>query len=267
MRKSSRHKRPYRNVQIRKESIYCSHRRKLFSNLPKLTREPNNTVKILHISDLHADNHFKLNTDLWDAIKTVDFHMVAITGDIILSCFKEFKPHMPYLEALAKNVPVFYVEGNHDVYDFEEIKREFTKIGVKVLDNERTDIKINNRDLCVIGTRDYYCMKSVNFKGLDNLFRDLNRNAFNLVLTHQPQIFHRIKFFRPDLVLSGHTHGGQVRLPLFPTLYAPAQGILPKYGEGWYSWGKSKLYVSRGIGVTYFPLRLFNPPEVSVISV
>ncbi len=259
--------RTYRNVKIRKEHIRCCQRRKLFAKQPKIKSEPSYSVKILHISDIHADNPNKLNTDLWDVINRLDFHMVAITGDIILSYFKEFKPHMPYLEALAKKVPVFYVEGNHDVYDFAEIKNEFTKIGVNVLDNERVNIKLNNREFCVIGTRDYYCMKSVNFKGLDNLFEDLNPKAFNLVLTHQPQIFHRIKFFRPDLVLSGHTHGGQVRLPLFPTLYAPAQGILPKYGEGWYSWGKSKLYVSRGIGVTYFPLRLFNPPEISIISV
>ena len=102
---------------------------------------------------------------------------------------------------------------------------------------------------------------------------DLAKNkGFHIILSHQPQIFDWFKKGKipfSALILAGHTHGGQVRLPFAPTLFAPGQGIFPGYGDGWFQRedGTIKMFISRGIGATYFPIRMFNPPEIVIIEV
>jgi predicted MPP superfamily phosphohydrolase len=93
------------------------------------------------------------------------------------------------------------------------------------------------------------------------------KERFILVLSHQPSVIERIGKYSPDLLLCGHTHGGQVRFPLLPALYAPNQGLLPRYDHGWYKAGDMDVYISKGIGATYFNVRLFNRAEVAVVEV
>ncbi len=227
------------------------------------------SIKLLHISDLHSNSPTKLNVNIWKKIKDkkIDFDAVVITGDIILNRAKQLTPHIPYIKEIAEDVPVFFVEGNHDTFDFQEIKQMLAEVGVRTLANESTTAKINGEEINIVGTRDYYYLRYNNFKDVDKAFKELDENKFTLVLTHQPQIFDRLLKYEPDLVLSGHTHGGQVRLPFFKTLYAPSQGIFPKYGDGLYESENSKLYVSRGVGTTVFPIRFFNLAEVTVLEI
>ena len=225
-----------------------------------------NGLKILHISDIHGNDPETMNLDIWPAIERLDFDLAVITGDVIINDLDQIKPHLPSIRRLSRRVPVFYVEGNHEMMVFEEITELLKSAGVTVLANECQIWKIGKYGpVHIIGLRDYCVLQINRIKETTKLLNGCN-GGFNLILSHEPQIFRHMKRLKLGLVLSGHTHGGQVRIPAMPTLYAPGQGIFPKYGDGWYSEGYNKMYVSRGVGVTLFPVRLFNRPEVAVIE-
>ena len=223
-------------------------------------------LKILHISDIHGNNPEKMNLDIWQAIEPLDFDMAVITGDLVVDKMEQVNPHLPSIHRLSRRVPVFYVEGNHEERFFEEISDVLKNVGVTVLANECQTWKIGNYgQVPIIGLRD---CRTKRVKRINDSMKLLSAydGGFHLILSHEPQIFKQLKSLRLGLMLSGHTHGGQVRIPTLPTLYAPGQGFLPKYGDGWYSEGDNMMYVSKGIGVTVFPVRLFNRPEIAVIE-
>lgn len=242
-----------------------------FAGLPTHLRG----LKILHIADLHCRYPHKVHMDIWPHILALDFDMVVLTGDVILGDAAQLRPHLEGLSQMVKKAPVFYVEGNHEKGCRKEISRLFGSIGIVSLYNHRGDFAVGARSkslspvVSVAGFRDWYISKERNFEDLNPIFADMaNSGSFHIVLSHQPQILDLLCKGCPTsaLVLAGHTHGGQVRLPFMPTLFAPGQGILPKYGDGWYQSGNKKMFVSRGIGATRFPLRMFNPSEVALIE-
>ena len=225
-----------------------------------------NGLKILHISDIHGNSPDKMNLDIWPAIEALDFDLAVITGDMIISDLDQIKPHLPSIYRLSRRAPVFYVEGNHEMMLFEEMSDLLRNAGVTVLANERQVWKIGKYGpVSIIGLRDYNVLLINRLADLARLL-SANDGKFHLILSHEPQVFEQMKRMKLGLALTGHTHGGQVRIPAFPTLYAPGQGFLPEYGDGWYCEGYNKMYVSRGIGVTLFPVRMFNRPEIAVIE-
>lgn len=246
-------------------------------------------LKILQITDLHGRHSQRMQRDIWPFILGLDFDMAVICGDVILNNAAQLHPHLKGLRALAEKAPVFYVDGNHERNCYNEIAGLFKSIGIIPLYNRRGNFVVgaagrgNTPVVSVAGFRDYEYLARNRFKGVSALLADIAaRGGFHIILTHQPQIFDMLcKRLRADmsqsmakrsqiqaLVLAGHTHGGQVRLPFLPTLFAPGQGILPKYGDGWYNNEdeRLKLFISRGVGATRFPIRMFNPPEVTVIE-
>lgn len=224
-------------------------------------------LKILQISDLHSNNPKKININIWKKIDKLDFDIVVITGDIVINNKNQIESHIPYINELAKNYPVYYVQGNHDLKGYDYIKQLLTDSGVVVLDNEKVEVKYNDMTFNLIGLRDYYYLRKTNFNGVFELLDGINNDNFNIILEHQPQFIDYISEYNFDLMISGHTHGGQIRLPFMPTLYAPGQGILPKYGDGLYKVNNTYLYISKGIGTTIFPIRLFNRPEIAVLTI
>lgn len=101
----------------------------------------------------------------------------------------------------------------------------------------------------------------------DAKLKDLmDENQYTILLSHRPELFNVYAAHSIDLILSGHAHGGQVRLPFVGGLVAPNQGLFPKYDEGIYEIGPSKMVVSRGLGNSIFPVRINNRPELVVIT-
>ena len=234
-------------------------------------------LKILHISDLHGRSPSRMQYNIWDYFLNLDFDMAVLTGDIILDYPAQLKPHINGLRKTVEKAPVFYVEGNHETHCYNEISGMLNDIGVNILDNNSGIFTVGNKNkfkdynVHIAGFKDFYSLKNNGFKDSLHLINKLKKSCdFHIILSHQPQIFDMISFENiKGLVLAGHTHGGQVRLPMFPALYAPGQGILPKYGDGCYknkAESKLKMYISRGVGATIFPLRTFNPPEVTIIE-
>jgi len=239
-----------------------------FDNLP----EHLEGLRILQISDLHSNNTEQMHFDIWRYVNELDFDIAAITGDIVLGSvwnhsgpIPELEPHREQLANLAERVPTFFVEGNHEAHHFNRVVQFMDEAGIRFLHNEKIDLEVNGGSFEIIGTADYSTLRRSDFASFDELFAKPTEN-FQLALTHQPQLFDRFKDSGVNLTLSGHTHGGQLRLPFVPTIYAPNQGLWPKYGAGFYHHNDAVLYVSRGIATTYFPIRFWNRPEIAIFE-
>lgn len=226
-----------------------------------------NKLKILHISDIHNASEKNITLNIWKSIEKEDFDMAFITGDMTVSNYKQLIPLKESLKALSERVPVYFVDGNHEIFSYEETKNFLEEINIRVLENEKVQLDINGGELEIIGLRDYTTLKAQNFEPFHKVFEKEVKEGFRIVLEHQPQIIDMLSDYENLLVLSGHTHGGQIRLPFMKTIYAPNQGFFPKWGDGLYESGKNMLYISRGIGTTIFPVRFFNRPEIAVIEI
>ena len=222
-------------------------------------------LRILHISDIHNTSKTRIDINIWNVISKANFDLAVITGDMTADCFDQILPLKSVLIGLANRVPVFFVDGNHEQAHYRQMKTFLESCGIEVLDNKRIDLDINGETLAILGIRDYYYQKWQNFKPFERLIENEVKCGFRLLLSHQPQIVDKLSYFEDILILSGHTHGGQIRLPFMNTIIAPGQGLFPKYGNGFYKVKNCYLYVSRGIGTSRIPVRFFNRPEVAIL--
>jgi predicted MPP superfamily phosphohydrolase len=179
---------------------------------------------------------------------------------------------MELTDRIAKLAPVYYAPGNHEARNniYEKIKPLLIASGTHVLFNQSETFEKANQRIGICGLADPNFLCSQNYK--QQLRENLNKLAvesetpFNILLAHNPA-FHGI-YDRPEfaLVLSGHAHGGQFKIPFWRGLYAPGQGLFPKYTSGLHQLTHTSMVVSRVLGNSAFPLRLFNLPELVVIT-
>ena len=249
---------------------------KLTYKKPKITRidfehrsveQEFDGFRILHLSDLH-NKEFGLNQSiLIEITQENNPDLIAITGDILNR--GRFDKTLQYIKEAVKVAPVFFTSGNHEYYSkqYNFIKDRLVNAGAKVLDNRIEEISINNKVLSIIGVRDASFFK--NKEAFNNTITALCDKAkgFRLMLTHKPHLIDAYQNSGADLVLSGHAHGGQVRLLFVGGLYAPGQGIFPRYTSGLYRLKNGvSMIVNRGLGDSQFPWRINNPPHVIVIT-
>lgn len=241
-------------------------------NLP----ESFNGLKIAHISDLHNDEFGKDNVKLISLIEKSNPDIIAITGDIIDAYRTDVEVALDFAEKAMQIAPCYYVNGNHEQRiseDYTILKEGLEKIGVEVLENEKTSIEINGENINVLGLSDPSFEADYLFGETEGVVRHYldelatNSEGFTLLLSHRPELFETYTDYDIDLVLSGHAHGGQFRVPFMGGLYAPNQGVFPKYDAGLYTKNGTNMIVSRGVGNSLFPLRLNNRPEVILIEI
>lgn len=233
------------------------------------------SFKIIHLSDFHSKPFEKVLVKA----KEESPDIICITGDFINDHNKNKEKMLEYGKRLVEIAPVYYITGNHErrLDSFENLMNELESIGFNVLLNKvvETDFgAILGLDENQADFADYTARKNGTFvyKDMSQYFNELeNYDGFRLVLSHFPENFEGIKELNYsqydfDLQLSGHAHGGQWIMPFVGPLFSPGQGVLPKYARG--SFGdKPKLVISRGLGNSEFPLRLFNHPEIVVINI
>ena len=233
------------------------------------------SFKIAHISDLHNKTFGENNSELLDMIKNAEPDIIAITGDIIDSTYTNTDIAVDFLTQAVEIAPCYYVTGNHEARELEiigELLTTFETLGVDVLDNESVKISKGDDDITLLGINDPsfvtdYLLgdsESVVDESLASI--DIDNSDFNILLSHRPELFEVYTSHNIDLTLSGHAHGGQFRLPIIGGIYAPNQGIFPKYDSGMYTKDGCSMIVSRGIGNSLFPLRFNNRPEVILIE-
>ncbi|MDR2342964.1 MAG: metallophosphoesterase [Spirochaetaceae bacterium] len=243
-----------------------------FPDRPGFERQ---TLVIVLVSDLHSDIYGKDQTPLLTRITEASPDIIVLAGDI----FDDRAPHTGtrlLLAGIKKDLPgtpVFYVTGNHE-YDggkIDEILGELSDFGVTVLSDDYARLEINGVRLVVAGVEDPN--KKLSDPSYDagsadgQLKRAAGAGGYKILVCHRPDVARRYADYGFDLALSGHTHGGQVRLPpLINGLYAPGQGLFPRYSGGLYRVGNLTLVVSRGLTTRrpFFP-RIWNPPELVVV--
>lgn len=231
--------------------------------------------KIAHVSDLHNDEFGKDNAKLISLIENSAPDIIAITGDIFDCHHTDVDVAIEFAEKAVRIAPCYYVAGNHEqrVPDaYEKLIDVFKEIGIVVLDNKAVTVERAGQSINVLGVSDpgfetdylFGDTEGVLNHYLSELMTD--KESFNLLLSHRPELFELYERHDVDLVLTGHAHGGQFRLPFVGGLYAPNQWLFPEYDAGLYTEDNTNMIVSRGIGNSLFPFRFNNRPEVVLVT-
>lgn len=227
--------------------------------------------KIAHVSDLHNAVFGRKNEKLLSLIRAAEPDIIAITGDLIDSRHTDIDSALAFVEAAAEIAPVYYVTGNHESrLDFDEIEPRLIAAGARVLRNEAEDIGRGGERIRLAGIDDPSFIRTGG-TAEERAAAELEQlgdggGTFTVLLAHRPELVEVYAEYGAGLVLSGHAHGGQVRLPLLGGLYAPGQGLLPEYDSGLYSLGETQMVVSRGLGNSVAPLRVNNRPELVIVT-
>lgn len=230
--------------------------------------------RIAHVSDLHNTEMGKDNEKLLDMLRETEPDIIAITGDIIDSRNTNIDIALQFTKAAMEIAPCYYVTGNHEarVSEYDELKAGLTEQGVVVLEDATTEISLDGDTITLIGVNDPSYQTDYLF-GVSETVMNGNlqeisdeENGFTVLLSHRPELFEIYADNNMDLVLSGHAHGGQFRLPFVGGLVAPNQGLFPKYDAGLYTEENTNMVVSRGIGNSILPFRFNNRPEVILIE-
>lgn len=229
--------------------------------------------RIAQVSDLHNAEFGDGNQRLLDMLREAEPDMIAITGDLIDSRKTNIAVALAFAEEAVRIAPCYYVSGNHEarVPEYRELKAGLEAAGVTVLDDARVEIEISGKSITVIGVNDpsfHADYLTSDAAVMDRKLSELpSEDAdFTILLSHRPELFDTYVAHNMDLVLTGHAHGGQFRLPLIGGLLAPNQGLFPKYDDGLYSEGNTNMIVSRGLGNSIIPFRFNNRPEVVLIE-
>ena len=222
--------------------------------------------RIVHVADLHNAEFGKHNALLLNQIEIEQPDRIVITGDLLDSYRPNREVALDFAQAAAKLAPCDFVTGNHEHRLSSRALAEFLdqlrQRGVNVLRNEAENVYRGEEQFRLIGVD---CQEGKT-QTLPDLMKNRPAGELNILLSHKPHYAERYENSGVDLVICGHAHGGQFRLPGIGGLYAPGQGVLPKYTSGLYKLGSTVMAVSRGLGNSSFPLRLGNPPELSVIT-
>ena len=229
--------------------------------------------RIAQVSDLHNAEFGGGNQRLLDMLREAEPDMIAITGDLIDSRKTNIAVALAFAEEAVRIAPCYYVSGNHEarVPEYRELKAGLEAAGVTVLDDARVEIEISGKSITIIGVNDPSFLADYltsDAAVMDRKLSELSSEdaSFTILLSHRPELFDTYAAHDMDLVLTGHAHGGQFRLPLIGGLIAPNQGLFPKYDDGLYSEGNTNMIVSRGLGNSILPFRFNNRPEVVLIE-
>lgn len=233
-----------------------------------------NGYRIAHVSDLHNAEMGEENKNLLVMLKDAKPDIIAITGDIIDSRYTEIGVALRFAEEAAKISPCYYVTGNHEarVYEYPTLKAGLTELGVVILEDNRVKLEQSVETITLLGVDDPSFQTDYLFGNAATVMKSKlqeltsEKDTYTVLLSHRPELFESYAESGVDLVLSGHAHGGQFRLPLVGGLVAPNQGLFPDYDAGRYTKGNTNMLVSRGIGNSIFPFRFNNRPEVILIE-
>jgi len=239
-------------------------------------------VRIALLTDLHSCRYGENQKNLIEAVQKQNPDIVLLGGDI----FDDKVPHKNAeltVKQLAEKYPCYYVTGNHEYWSREvgKILDSIESYGVTVLSGECDTITINGQIINICGVDDpdaeVYLAEGV---PMEQQLARANEEAvkvekiagteiFTVLLSHRPELFETYQNYDFDLVLSGHAHGGQWRIPgILNGLFAPNQGLFPEYAGGRYDYTGGTMIVSRGLARESMPVpRIFNRPEVVIIDV
>lgn len=246
-------------------------------------RSPETPFSAVFLSDLHNVSYGEQNSGLLAEIRNQNPAVVFISGDMLTGGAEpEMDAAMALMGELTKKYPVYYGNGNHEqrmkAYPerygdaYERYSSAIKSYGVHLLENGCERLELQRLPMTVWGYElpmEYYRrgrrMELLPMQMEDTLGTP-EKNTLNILLAHNPLYFDTYAAWGADLTLSGHLHGGIVRLPFFGGLVSPQMRLFPRYDKGMFSKGEKKLITSAGLGSHTVKLRINNPPELVVID-
>ena len=223
-------------------------------------------VKIAFLSDVHNTLYGKDMSELIGAVDDFAPEAVVLGGDLFDYVWEEENSQL-LVKRLVQSYPCFYSLGNHEFKKGrqEQIKREVSALGVHVLDGKYSDLETSGGTVRFIGIDG--CVWTEQLSAAKNA---AGFNCANVLINHYPEEFNELTGSGFDLILSGHAHGGQWRLPpLINGVFSTGEGFFPKYAGGLYTEGSTKMIVSRGLQRCIRDIvipRIFNRPEAVFIT-
>ena len=231
-------------------------------------------VKIALIADLHCCLYGENQSEIISAIDKQKPDIVLLAGDVFDDCYINDNSHI-LINDIAQKYKTYYVSGNHEWWSGKMYEHfEYLQYaGVTVLRGDSDRLTINENTILISGVDDpevnvYDTSYTTYEEQLKMVAKDISSESYNILLTHRPENANQYFDYDFDLVLSGHAHGGQGRIPfILNGLYAPNQGWFPELAGGEYDFGNKKMIVSRGLSRenTVLP-RIFNRPELVFVS-
>ena len=216
---------------------------------------------ILHLTDLHSKEFGDKQDKLLKLINRQSFDIVAITGDFIDEQNPDVEPTLSLVRGLSPK-SIFFVPGNHERSHEFRNKSELEASGVEILENKRRKYSKGSSHIWILGVDD----PSRRMDNLNQALVGITDSQPRILLAHAPNIFMPAAKSNIDLVLVGHTHGGQVRLPIIGAIVAPGQGLFPKYDYGQFKSGSTNMIISSGLGESILPIRFYNRPEIVLVK-
>jgi len=247
--------RRFSNRWTHRPKLEITHHRVVLRGLPAAF----DGLRVAHLSDIHHSLYISLRTveRAVEATNELRPDLVALTGDFVTFSPDYIAPVARALGKLRARLGIFAVLGNHDFRaGAEQVARELRRHGVEVLRNSHTAVAADGQKLWLIGVDDiwYGC-------DLAGAARGLPASGAKILLCHNPAIITRAARYGFDLVLSGHTHGGQVRLPVLGSFYKAT-----RFANGWDRLRNTQIYVTRGLGKVVVPFRIGCPPEIALLE-
>lgn len=237
-----------------------------------------NNYKILQLSDLHSKEFGENNANLILKINEADPDIIVMTGDMVNAKDTDYTIFYNLVESIFQSYKMFFITGNHEQDIPNEKRKELfdylEKHDVIVINNEMVQLTKGNDIINLYGlwyNSKYYFSDGTNESILkeeiiSKLIGEADKSEYNILLTHNPKHFKEYSKWGADLVFSGHVHGGMVRLPVVGALFSPERTFFPEYSEGIYEYENAKMVVSRGAGIGTKGFRLFNKPEINLIT-
>jgi len=233
-------------------------------------------IRIAVLADLHDTIYGEKQKDLVETIRNQNPDIILLVGDIV----DEDKPHdgaIQLLSAIAPEYSCYFVTGNHEYWSREvnSIKKMIRSYGITILEGDANIVQIRGQKIMLCGVDDpegfnaLYCDPGINDNWqaqFDRCKAKIKDDTCSILLSHRPELAKTYENSGFDLVVAGHSHGGQVIIPgIINGLYVPNQGLFPKYAGGCYELGNTVMIVSRGLCKNHIP-RIFNPPELVIVD-
>lgn len=244
---------------------------------PKLQKE----CRIVLISDVHNKVYGDKNKPFIKAVKKINPDFIVLAGDLVTSkAGEDMMPGIELIRALCRNFKVYYGLGNHESKikeqrdkfgnQFEQLKKELKLENMILLENR--SVKIPEYNIRITGLElslEYFAhfkLKKMEEGYLENTVGKSDDSMCNILIAHNPDYFSEYAKWGADFVLSGHVHGGIMRLPLLGGVIAPSYRLFPKYDGGIYRENGAVMLLGRGMGSHTLPFRFFNPAQLYVVT-
>lgn len=227
-------------------------------------------VRLAVVADLHGCQYGRDMSTLIRAVRKAKPHAILLPGDFIDDRFPE-KNSLLFAAAAVSTAPTFYVTGNHEIGSgfSNAMKASLRSLGITVLEGDAAVLTVGESTLWICGADDPWQEEELAASQRKAARNAVSADEFSVLLSHRPEMTEEYRALGFDLVVSGHAHGGQWRLPgLINGIYAPHQGLFPSHAGGRYDLGTTTLIVSRGLARESTPVpRIFNRPELVLVDV